>query len=361
MRRRMWGHIAALDSQSATMDGSESILTPLGDVQRSHNANDSDWQPSPLVGTDPGPRDREGFSDAAAALMRRELSRACYTISEARKTTSNCEDLVAIVEETQRYLQFKFVNHFDGSDPMHLVITHWYNAMIKSLHVSVLYFHASPSKLKLHCHVFEQLQGQYANHSSHLASSANHTRLYDDCLACLEEFERGENAATPHHWQWAFRWPMPIHIVAGLLSGLARQPDHPDTERAWQQIDVVFRRYNNEDISMAKIPAWTTIENLCDQAIGKHPGRSHEGRSYTNRLHKSNPPAGPPTMWELHKPEDLSQLSSCKLGFYDNSLSHSNLTEMLSAPGMNFGFTNSDIDTIFFNLNEHNEFPSIDI
>ena len=154
---------------------------------------------------------------------------------------------------------------------------------------------------------------------------------------------------------------MPIHIVAGLLSGLARQPDHPDTARAWEQIDVVFQRYNNEDISMAKIPAWTSIENLCDQAILKHPNRTHEGRSYTNRLHKTNPPNAPPTMWELHKPEELSQLSAYSLGIYDAGLGQPNLTEMFSPAAMNFGFSNSDIDTVFFNLNENNEFPSIDI
>ncbi|CAM1511760.1 Fc.00g092730.m01.CDS01 [Cosmosporella sp. VM-42] len=343
LRRRMWGHIAALDAQSATMDGSEALLISLGDVQRSLNTNDAEWKPSPSVGSDPGPRDRDGFSDTAAALMRRELSRTCHTISEARKTTTTCEDLVAIVEETERHLRTRFINHFDGSDPMQHVITHWYNAMIKSLHVSVLYFHASRSKLKLQCHVFEQLQ----------------RRLYDDCLVCLEDFERGENAATPHHWQWAFRWPMPIHVVAGLLSGLARQPDHPDTDRAWEQVDVVFRRYNNENISMAKIPAWNSIENLCDRAMQKHPSRNHEGRAYTNRIHKNN---SPHAAWEAQqKPEGISYDSMCSVDMYDNGISQPSLTQMFSTESMSVGFSASDIDTIFFNLNENNELPSIDI
>jgi hypothetical protein len=158
MRRRMWGHLAALDAQACNADGSESVLMSLSDVQRPLNVNDSEWKTS--ARGDPGPRDREGFSDAAAALIRREISRAAHNISEARKTATNCYDLVAIIEETTKYVQLKFLHHFDGSDPVHHVMTKWYNAMIKSLTVSVLYLHASPSRPKLHCHLFEQLQNR---------------------------------------------------------------------------------------------------------------------------------------------------------------------------------------------------------
>lgn len=158
MRRRMWGHITALDAQSASTDGLESVLLALGDVQRSHNADDADWKLSPLAGPDPGPRDREGFSDATVPLIRRELSRTWNKLFASRGTISNCEYLVVIVGEAEKYLRFKFIQHLNASNPMQLVITHWYNAMIKSLRVLVLYFHASPSKLKLQCHVLDQLQ-----------------------------------------------------------------------------------------------------------------------------------------------------------------------------------------------------------
>lgn len=183
-------------------------------------------------------------------------------------------------------------------------------------------------------------------------------RLYDECLACLEEFERGEKAAIPHHWQWAFRWPMPIHVVAGLLSGLARQPDHSSTDRAWEQIEVVFQRYNNEDVSMAKIPAWISIEKLCDQAMLKHPDRVHDGRSYANRLHKTESSM---PFWEPQKPGGTSQIGICAVESYDQKAFQPSLSDMFSAEATNFGFTTTDIDTLFFNLNENNEFPSIDI
>ncbi|KAH6867503.1 hypothetical protein B0T10DRAFT_419731 [Thelonectria olida] len=312
MRRRTWGHIAALDAQSANMDGLESVLLALGDVQRSHNANDADWKPSPLVGTDLGPRDREGFSDATVPLIRRELSKACNNLFKAWGTISSCEGLVAIVGETEKYLRFKFIQHFDGSNPIQLVITQWYNAMIKSLHVLVL--------------------------------------IYDDSLACLEEFERGEKAATSHHWQWAFRWPIPIHCIAGLLLGLARQPDHADTDRAWKQIDVVFQRYNNEDISMAKILAWKSIENLCDQAILKHPNRVHEGLSYVRRIHNISSPV---TTWEPHN--DMGSIDLC-----ENIIRQPDLSQRLSTEALNSDVSTSDINAIFVNLDQNNELLPLD-
>ncbi|KAH7142141.1 hypothetical protein EDB81DRAFT_653210 [Dactylonectria macrodidyma] len=325
MRRRMWGHIAALDVQSATMDGHDSVLLTLCDVQRSYNADDADWKPSPLR-TDPGACDREGFSDATASLIRRELGRACRDLCEAQRTTSNCDDLIAIVNETEMYLQSKFFNHFDESDPMQLAITHWYNAAIKWLH--------------------------------RLVSPTDDCSLYDNCLGCLEEFERGEQAAIQHHWQWAFRWPMPIHCIAGLLSGLARQPHHPDTDRAWTQIDVVFQRYNNEDISMAKIPAWKFIEDLCDQAMLKHPNRAHEGCSYIKRIHNAGLP---PTACEPHRAEAVWCDGMCSFRSHENTMSQPNLSQIFCMGATNLGFTFSETNHIFFSLDENNEFPTTDI
>lgn len=340
MRRRMWGHLAALDAQACNADGSESVLMSLSDVQRPLNVNDSEWKTS--ARGDPGPRDREGFSDAAAALIRREICRAAHNISEARKTAANCYDLVAIIEETTKYVQLKFLHHFDGSDPMHHVMTKWYNAMIKSLTVSVLYLHASPSRPKLHCHLFEQLQN----------------RLYDDCLACLEEFSQGEKAATEYHWQWAFRWPMPLHVIAGLLSGLSRLPEHRDTDRAWEQIDAAFQRYNNDEVSMAKVPAWHSIETLCDQAMLQHPNQKHEGRSYIKRMHTARPVAGA----EMHKMAGMPCGGVYGIEMYDQSLRKHGLEEMASAEAtISMGFSDSDIDAVFFNVNGEDEYLSIDI
>lgn len=354
MRRRMWGHLATLDAQSCNADGSVSVLMAMGDVQRSFNLNDGDFKLPRYTQGETGPRDREGFSEATPALIRREICRAAHSLSEARRSAANCYDLMAIIDETSKYVRLRFLHHFDGSDPMQHVIKKWYEAMIKSLTVSVLYLHASTSGPKLHCHFFEQLQERYVSHFEMRLSSANSTRLYEDCLTCLEEFTSGEKAATAYHWQWAFRWPMPLHVMAGLLGCLASMPDHRDTDRAWEQIAEAFRRYNNDDVTMAKVPAWYTIELLCDQAMLVHPNQKHEGRAYTKRTHAS------------HHDKTVGVAAGCAgvygIEMYDDALQkQQSLVEVASAEAMSMGFSDSDIDAVFFNVNADDDFLSIDV
>lgn len=160
MRRRMWGHLVALDAQSCNLEGSDPVLMGIGDVQRSFNTNDTEWTPSRHVGRDAGPRDKEGYTDNTCALIRREMSKIYHGIMECRRTMSCCEDALGVIEESEKYVRLKFFHHFDGSDPMHHVIIHWYKAMIRSMRITVLYFHASRSRNKLHCHMFEELQEQ---------------------------------------------------------------------------------------------------------------------------------------------------------------------------------------------------------
>lgn len=182
------------------------------------------------------------------------------------------------------------------------------------------------------------------------------SRLYLDCLRCLEEFEQGEIAATTHHWQWAYRWPMPIHVIAGLLSGLARQPDHADTDRAWEQVEVVFQRYNNEDMSMAKIPAWHAIETLCDQAMAQHPGEPHEGRAYTKRIHKH---VGPSVLDDADRMRSVDPMMVAEGGLFGDDLTNSALGQMFATTDsgpLGFGQGMS-----FYDMNADSDFPSLDL
>lgn len=155
---------------------------------------------------------------------------------------------------------------------------------------------------------------------------------------------------------------MPIHVIAGLLSGLARQPDHPDTDRAWEQIDIVFRRYNNDDISMAKIPAWHAIEALCDQAMAQHPAQPHEGHSYTKRVHKHA--HSPMTDDSDHLKTTVSPMMLGDMSMYGADMSEPTLSQMFSStgPAMSMGFpTSGPNDLSFFNITADGDFPSLDI
>lgn len=109
-------------------------------------------------------------------------------------------------------------------------------------------------------------------------------RFYQECVEILEEMERGEAVAIQNDWGWLYRWPTTPCLISNVLIGLARQPKHPITDRAWRQMNIVFRRHNNEDISMRKFAAWRVVEALCDQAMLYHKQRSHEGAWYAQRL-----------------------------------------------------------------------------
>lgn len=150
---------------------------------------------------------------------------------------------------------------------------------------------------------------------------------------------------------------MPLHVIAGLLSGLSHLPNHRDTDRAWDQVDAAFRRYNNDNTSMAKVPAWHSIETLCYHAMDQHPSQKHDGRAYTKRTHTSRPVGGA----ELHKLVDMPCGGVYGIEIYNESLRKQVLGEVTSAEAIGLGFSDTEIDAVFFNANGDDDFLSIDI
>lgn len=107
----------------------------------------------------------------------------------------------------------------------------------------------------------------------------------------FEKLERLDALLTRKNWQWVLRWPVPWHSIGRLLTKLAKLPAYAEAERAWRQVDVIFRRHNNEDFSMANVPAWRVVERLCDQAMLTHSSRVHTGYCYTTRLYRDIAPS----------------------------------------------------------------------
>lgn len=160
---------------------------------------------------------------------------------------------------------------------------------------------------------------------------------------------------------------MTLHVTAGLLSCLANLPDHRDTDRAWEQIDAFFRRYNNYDVTMAKVPAWYTIELLCDQAMILHPNQKHEGRAYTKRMHALQPPvlgAAEIHSAEIHHKAGVGLAVPCagvyEIEIYDDTLRKQSLAEVAPAEAMSLRFSNSEID-VFSNVNADDDFLLLDV
>lgn len=112
----------------------------------------------------------------------------------------------------------------------------------------------------------------------------------------LEWLDRSETVAKKHNWGWLYNWPVPFSALAFTLTGLVHQPDHPDVDRAWRQVDVCFRRHMNSEVQIHHLPAWHAIERLCDQAMYNHQDRNHTGAAYTQRGDSPRTSQSPPSI-----------------------------------------------------------------
>ncbi|KAJ0364055.1 hypothetical protein COL26b_012688 [Colletotrichum chrysophilum] len=213
------------------------------------------------------PSDQEGITDMSFVLVRQCLMKTMQSIAR-RRTGSSPEELGRIVEQTENFLTTKFMSHVVAANPSHAIMLSYYKGSMKSMRLLIHQLHA---------------QRTFGPEPDYRA------KYYQECVEILEEMERGENIALQNHWGWLYRWPTTPCLIYNVLIGLRDQSNHPITDRAWRQINVVFRRHNNEDISMRKFAAWRVIEELCEEAIHYHKQRSHQGAWYTHRLDALGP------------------------------------------------------------------------
>ncbi|CAI0641353.1 unnamed protein product [Colletotrichum noveboracense] len=267
MRRRIWGHFELLDNPVYNLEGADSGLPFISDTQPATNANDSQWVPTRFAKPSSAPSDQEGITDMSFVLVRQCLMKTMQSIAR-RRNGSSPEELGRIVEQTENFLTTKFMSHVVAANPSHAIMLSYYKGSMKSMRLLIHQLHA---------------QRTFGPEPDYRA------KYYQECVEILEEMERGENIALQNHWGWLYRWPTTPCLIYNVLIGLRDQSNHPITDRAWRQINVVFRRHNNEDISMRKFAAWRVIEELCEEAIHYHKQRSHQGAWYTHRLDTLGP------------------------------------------------------------------------
>ncbi|KAK2055383.1 hypothetical protein LY76DRAFT_628340 [Colletotrichum caudatum] len=250
MRSRSWSHFELMDSPLYNLEGADSGLPLISDVQPPRNANDAQWVPNRFAKPGSAPPDQDGITDMSFALVRQHLVRTTESVIR-RRNDVGAEDLGRVVDETESFITAKFIAHADGSLHIHAVMASYFRVSMKSIRLLI---------------------------------DSIATRFYQECVEILEEMERGEAAAVQSHWGWLYRWPQTPCLISNTLIGLAQQPEHPITDRAWRQVNVAFRRHNNDDISMRKFAAWRVVEALCDQAMLYHKHRPHRGAWYARRL-----------------------------------------------------------------------------
>ncbi|EXF86439.1 hypothetical protein CFIO01_00136 [Colletotrichum fioriniae PJ7] len=263
MRRRVWTHFEIMDNPVYNLEGADSGLPSISDVQPAKNANDSQWIPNRFAKPGSTPPDQDGITDMSFVLIRQHLFKTMQSVTRRRNDTSP-EELNRIIDQTENFIKAKFISHVDGSSASHAIIVSYFRSSMRSMRLLV--------------------DTVVARHTGAGQDAEFRSGFYQECVEILEEAERGEAVALQNHCGWIYRWPTTPCTISNILIGLAQQPKHPVTDRAWRQMNVVFRRHNNEDISMRKFAAWRVIEALCDQAMLYHKQRSHEGAWYAQRL-----------------------------------------------------------------------------
>ncbi|KAK7982011.1 hypothetical protein PG988_004249 [Apiospora saccharicola] len=263
MRRRLWTYFLVMDQPIYNSEGAESLFDTLPWIPRPVNANDNQWPPHRFMKPEQVPADADGFTDMAFANIRRELYYMSREVGRLFRMTEP-ERLLAIITDCDSAIRKKYIDHMNVQSPMQAVIVGCYSFYHRCLRINV---EVTAVKSRAQSELPEDL----------------HTRILATQLDLFEDLERTEATAKQHNWQWIFKWPPPFHGIARLLHSLAEVPRTNEAERAWKQVDLIFRRHLGDDMAIHDVPSWRLIERLCDIAMFAHSSRAHQGAVYTLR------------------------------------------------------------------------------
>ncbi|KAK8011197.1 hypothetical protein PG990_010162 [Apiospora arundinis] len=263
MRRRLWTYFLVMDQPTYNSEGAESLFDTLPWVPRPVNANDNQWPPHRFMKPEQVPADADGFTDMAFANIRRELYYMSREVGRLFRMTEP-ERLLSIITDCDNAIRKKYIDHMNVQNPMQAVIIGYYSFYHRCLRINV---EVTAVKSRAQSEMPDDL----------------HTRILATQLDLFEDLARTEAIAQHHNWQWIFKWPPPFHGIARLLHSLAEVPKTTEAERAWKQVDLIFRRHLGSDMAMQDVPSWRLIERLCDIAMFAHSGQAHQGAAYTLR------------------------------------------------------------------------------
>jgi hypothetical protein len=144
-------------------------------------------------------------------------------------------------------------------------------------------------------------------------------RLFIQAIELLEEVERIETENAEANCDWILRGTIQWHATAIVLTNLCTRFTGIEVERAWRQVDVVFRRHDNADNNLVHAPIWQPLHQLREQAIFKR--QSKEDLDYSPQADLVEPQIPPNSQPELNE-ADFSAMDfpmadlSCPQEFY---------------------------------------------
>lgn len=132
MRRRMWSYLMTLDFYAFEMEGVNSGLELVSEVQRPSNSDNIQWKADRFAKPGTGPIDRNGYSGEAYLIINLEISKSFRALIRKRTSLSE-ESSRATIARAEDFLKRKYLDHLDEAVPLQSVCVSQIQIGIQSL------------------------------------------------------------------------------------------------------------------------------------------------------------------------------------------------------------------------------------
>ena len=250
-----------LDFRALSLNASESLI-PLQtswDPQSPKNLDDSQWEPCRFTKKGDELPSEPGFRETTYVLIRRQFS---YLYRQITQTTISFETAQSLLIRFRTTTQTQYLRQFDPDHPLHTFVSaliHQQFTLLDIVSRQIQLSHTKPPGRS----------GSITSIHPTSAPKPNSFRhdLFHLCLAHLEETSRIENEYARYKWGWIVSDQVPWHAIARLLTDLCHWFEGLEVERAWRQIDLVWKRYGEPNNGgLVASPIFSPLRLMREQA-----------------------------------------------------------------------------------------------
>lgn len=234
MRRRLWWHIYLLDWRTAEYHAIGSQIKECSyDTRLPLNINDSDLSPD---STEP-PEERTEFTEMTFCLVRCEMTVAHCRLPDIASAKGHVklslEEHLYELAKARVQLQKKYLRYCDVSVPLQ-----WVTATVVRLVFA---------RLWLVAHFSRWMSKEIA------LSSSMREQLFLTAIEVVEFAYLLETEDRTVKWSWFFEAYLQWHAAAFILAELCDRQCSPETNRAWNTVEMSIRRWLQRDFQKSSM------------------------------------------------------------------------------------------------------------